>query len=446
VLSLRGTVAAWVLALVAPLLSLVACGGPPCRSQSDCARGQHCVLDVGGPGAPSGECRAECAVAADCSTPDDQLFLPLCTDQGRCRVVPRPPTLRVLEPAPGAAFAEGTRAVRVAGEVETAAAEVRITASASNARGCGGGVERTVIASNPTPGRYVALPFVIDALPVDPGSASLVVNAAVESSRQREERRIEILCPDCPALAFVSPTPLLAVAGLELDRLEGLGGADVDGLGAWRVHSLAGEVFDGPLTFGAGGRFLAERLPLFTGLNRLEVVARARGGGEGRCSVMLGAGQARERGLRALLTWDAATVDLDLHLIGPGGRFGDPATSLSARGPRPRFGGEVRDDFAGFGPETLRLDPIPDGVWGLVVEPVFDGEEGGASARVRVLFDGRVLGAPVGPVFVSADRGDLWVVGVLAVQGGLAEWRPLSELLLANLPPTTPPEVWPLFR
>jgi hypothetical protein len=154
----------------------------------------------------------------------------------------------------------------------------------------------------------------------------------------------------------------------------------------------------------------------------------------------------RERGLRALLAWDTEDADLDLHLVGPGSVLGDPLGVLSARSRAPRSGGRVDDATRGPGPEVLSLDALGEGVHGLVVEPLLDGAPGGANATVRVLLDGALARpAAEGPVHVSAERGDLWIVGVIERRGGVASFTPIGEVVSAARPPTTAPEAWPSF-
>jgi hypothetical protein len=215
----------------------------------------------------------------------------------------------------------------------------------------------------------------------------------------------------------------------------------------WRVRSERGEVIDGSASV-SGGRFAATRVPLFAGQNRVQVVATGVGSGlgESRCSTFVAAGSGRERGLRALMVWDGPTSDLDLHVVGPGGRYGDPASDLTARGGRDLFGGRVVDDFDGRGPETITATEVVDGDYGVVVEPVFDADDPGANVFVRLLWDGRlVVPGPIGPAFLSSLDDRLWIAGVLRIAGGGAEWRPIGEYLPARMPPTRPPADWPSY-
>ena len=209
-------------------------------------------------------------------------------------------------------------------------------------------------------------------------------------------------------------------------------------------------MLDGALPMAADGRnFSIADLPLFPGVNRVEVLVSGVGTGQGetRCSVRVNAGVSAESGLRAILTWDGATSDLDLHLVGPDGRYGDPGTSLSSRTRDPvSFSGTVDDDFDGLGPEVVTVPSVPDGAYGIVVEAVFDAEDPGATALLRLLYDGETLtSGPIGPRYVRALTGDLWVVGVLEVSNGQAAFRSIDEPASAAMPPTTSPSMWPIL-
>lgn len=434
-------------AVVAICLVLSACGGPPCKSQSECPVGYYCVLDVSGGGAPSGSCVSDCFVHSDCAQPNDNVHRAICTNEGQCRTEALPPKLQVLEPEPDTLFEDGTRRIRVTGEVETAAKSVSVSAFNSAEGNCAGGPPRTVVVQNEAAGEFTRLPFVIDGLVVDSGPTTINIVASVMGSEVTEIVPVEVDCPGCAQIDISAPRQNLPVGGLILPRLSG--GVDPASVSTavWRVHSSFGDVFDGSLAVN-GGAFNLERLPLFAGANRVEVLVTGVGDGlgEARCSVPVASSVLRERGLRLVLSWDGPTSDLDLHLVGPGGTYGDPLSTLSPRSPMPSFGGEVTDDFDGFGPELLQLEMPADGVYGVVVEPVFDAQDPGASAVLRVLSDGRTVTAgPIGPRYLSARAGELWVAGTIVVTGGTAEWRPIDELLEAAMPPTTPPSSWPSF-
>ena len=423
------------------------CGGDPCRSQAECPIGYHCVLDLGGDGfSASGECRSDCLTPADCPAPESSARRAICTNEGRCRHEPFPPRLVVNEPEEDALFGEETRRIRISGEVESAAARVGVTVQVASEGGCFGDHPQSVILDNPTPGQVTVVPFVVDGVRVDPGRSTIEVEAAVEGSRQRNVVRIEIPCEGCAEIELTVPAQRATVPRLELPVLAGMIRPAVS-FATWRVHSGLGDVIDGSMAISQGG-FFVERIPLFVGANRLEVVVSGvgQGLGESRCSVPISSSVVREQGLRALLTWDTGTSDLDIHLVGPGGRYGDPVTSLTQRSEMPFFGGNVVDDFSGFGPEILTVESLPEGVYGFVVEPVFDGDDPGSNAFLRVLNEGRLLTPrPVGPAYVSAYRGQLWVAGTLTVTQGIATFTALGDVVPAAMPPTRAPEDWPSF-
>lgn len=431
--------------LVGVLLLISACGGPPCRLQEDCPIGYYCILDVPTSGRAQGSCVRDCAVAADCEQPTSNASRAICTNEGRCRVQSRPPRLRVLEPEVDAIYPEGTRRIRVSGEVQSASERVVVRANSRMREGCGGGGQRTLTLDNPTPGEFAVLPFVIDDLVVDPGLHTLDVSASVDGSEQRAVIDFEVPCPGCAQITITRPAPSDGAPGLELGALSG----NVTPLvrsAVWRIHGARGALFDGRLPINSDSAFYLERLPLFPGQNRVEVVVTGVGSGlgEARCSTLVFSGVGFEPGYRMLLSWDSQ-ADLDLHLIGPGGRYGDLASSLSPRSAQPLFGGTVVDDSDGYGPETMSLADPADGVWGLVVEPVFDAGGQGASAFLRLLYEGSLVTGAVGPQYVSADRGELWVVGTLTKSGNSVTFAPVNQVISANLPPTTPPELWPVL-
>lgn len=429
------------------LATLAACSrGERCLTQDDCDLGTYC--DRGGAsGFEEGTCVADCVVAADCPVSDPAQLAGLCDNTGRCQVTARPPRLRVLEPENDTLLDEGSREIRLVGEVETTSANVRVEISPQANNGCVSGEAQTITLTNPSPGVQVKLSFASALLPLDPGLTTLSVRASVQGSVDSVEHDLEIPCPGCAPLSIAAPRFGEAVAGLTLPRLEGTVGAPAVRDLLWRVRSERGEVIDGSAGV-AGGRFAVTQLPLFAGQNRVQVVVTGVGGGlgESRCSTFVSAGSGRERGLRALMVWDGPTSDLDLHLVGPGGRFGDPASDLAPRGGRDLFGGQVVDDFDGRGPETITAAQVADGDYGVVVEPVFDADDPGANTFLRILWDGRLLvTGPIGPAFLSSLDGRLWIAGVVRVSGGTAEWRALGEYLPLRMPPTRPPSDWPTY-
>lgn len=434
--------------VVMGLAWVASCGGPPCRSQDDCPLGYYCVLDLGGSGIGSGQCEYDCLSSGDCPQPNDGVSRAICDNEGRCTTLARPPRLILLEPETDTVYAEGTRSIRVSGEVETAAARVIVSVRSSGHSGCSGGAPREVAVNNPNVGTLARLPFVIDGVVLDPGPSTIIVEASIGAAKRATSVEVDVECPGCAVLAITEPGRRATVAGFELRHLAGTVEPPTPSTAIWRVFSASGDVIDGIMDV-ASGRFDVERLPLFPGLNRVEVVVTGVGSGlgESRCSVLVTSSMTSEDGLRAILQWNGRSADLDLHVVGPGGRWGDAATSLSSRSLRPFFGGQLFDDAEGYGPEVARVAFPVEGAYGLVIEPVVDGEDLGTDALVRVFFQGRPMFAgPVGPRYVTSDAGELWVVGVVTIEGGAASWRALDELVPAARPPSTSPEAWPIYE
>jgi len=393
----------------------------------------------------SGECVSECTVNADCAGDPTNLTVPICTNEGRCTRVTRKPRLDVNTPEHDSLLEEGTRSVRIEGTVTTAAEMVTITALQEQSH-CSLGVLQTAVVRNTELGRMVTLPWVIEDVELVPGLNRVSVRANVGASFRQVNHLLEVPCPGCADILIEAPATPASAPGLELARLSGTVDPVTVSTAVWRVRGEAGDVFNGSMPVVAG-RFSTEGLPLFAGTNRVEVVVSGVGTGlgEARCSVAVASGLARERGVRGLLTWDAATSDVDLHIVGPGGMYLDPETSLSSRGKMPMtFAGDLEDDLEGFGPETGTVEMPPDGTYGFVVSPEFDGDEPGSNAMLRVLFDGRpVTRGALGPQYLSADiQREIWVVGTLTVNGGTATWTTINRLLSRNNAPVIPPEMW----
>lgn len=434
---------AWFVALVAaPLIS--SCGGPPCRSQRDCPFGLHCVINAESGVSTSGECVADCFVPEDCTQPESNSFRAICTNEGFCRVEGRPPRLRVLEPEPDQSLEEGVRRTRVTGVV-SATDMVRVSAQLIPTNGCGASFDRSTIIEHPNPGEFADLPFIIDDVALDTGAGRVRVEAVVNDASRATFVDVDVECEGCAELSIDQGIDASATSNLILNRFGGTVSFST-GVAVWRVRNEFGDVFDGLMEV-RGGRFNVDRLPLFEGSNRIEAQVFGIGAvtGEARCSAAVSS-FARDRGLRFVLSWDGQQSDLDLAVVGPGGRFGDALTMLSSRSPNPSFGGEIMDDFDGLGPEIATIEEPGSGTYGVVVEPVFDGADFGTNAVLRVLWNGRTLFArPIGPRFLSADRGDLWVVGRVTVQGDAVDFEEIDEVLGASTPPTTAPDQWPSF-
>ena len=418
---------------------VVACDGEPCRRQADCPLGSYCVLDTSSTRI-SGSCQRDCLDASDCPAPASMADRAICDNDGRCAIVARLPRLRVRSPERGASVAAGERSLRVEGEVVTAAPAATVSVEALGPPGCPGGPPRRVRLPNDS-GAFRALPFLVDALPVDPFVQSVVVTAETRGAASRRRSvELEGSCPGCD-LAILSPVRGAAPQAEVSTRLVGrtAPGATV----VWRVVGEAGGRFDGSAPVDASGRFEAEGLPVLAGDNRVEVVAFGVGGrAQLRCTTFVRA-PGIERGLRLVLTWDTPATDLDLHVVLPGGRFGQRGEDLSPRTPAGVPGGAVRDDFDGFGPELATFESPPEGVFGLVVEAV----SGRGSATLRAFLDGAPLTEiPLGPRFVDAERADLWVAAQMVVDGAGIAFVPLGDLLSAAAPPRTAPEAWPAYR
>jgi hypothetical protein len=421
------------------------CGGPSCRSVNDCPFGYYCVVSSGSAVA-KGECKQDCQSAADCPQPNGNLAYAVCNNQGRCENVDRPPRLTVLEPEDDQLFPEGTRSVRVSGEVRSAASEVTVTIEPTNDDGCGGGGSQSVTLTNPNNGTFAKLSFVIDNVYLDPGKNKLTVGAVAGSAQKVESVGIQLDCPGCAQISIADPKGLASVPGLELGRLDGAIMPSSVNRAVWRVHGLEGDVLDGALEVQNGG-FSIDRIPLFPGINRVEVIVSGVGSGlgEARCSSLVESGIAHESGLRLILSHDDSSADLDLHVIGPSGSFNDPATSLSIRSEHPSFGGTVVQDFDG--PEVATIGSPPDGVYGVIVEPVIDGPDLGEDATLHVLFNGRTASPrPLGPQHLTALDGKLWVAGTVRIESGAATWTAIDQLVDGTAPPTTPPSMWPTFH
>lgn len=424
--------------------TIAGCNGPPCRSPTDCPVGTHCVRNFSDANSP-GECLYDCLEHGDCPSADSNVTRAICSNEGRCRTVGRPPKLIVTEPEVDQRYDPGTRTIRVAGEVTSAGPFVTVTVGVGSASGCGGSAPRTVVVDNPNPGTLTIVPFVVDGLIVDPGMATVSVSAEVLGARTSRRIPIDVTCNDCVPIAVDEPNTGSSVNGLELPRLSGQVTGNVQAA-LWRVHSSSGDVIDGRVEV-VDGAFLVERVPLFAGANRVEVVASEAGTTESRCSVVVNSDVGAERGIRALLTWDGGTSDFDLHIIGPSGGFGDLASTLTARSRNPTFGGTVFDDPAGFGPEVLTIEAPPDGSYGFIVEPIADVMDPGASVFLRVLYDGQlVTRGPIGPAYLSSNLGLMWVAGRLTVIGDAATWDGHDQLVEATPLPDAPPEAWPPYR
>jgi hypothetical protein len=213
-------------ALFVAAVLAASCGGPPCRSQDECELGSYCVLDVSGD-TPRGSCVSDCYVHDDCEQPTDNISRAVCTNRGQCRTEPLPPQLVVIEPEPDSLFEEGTRTIRITGEVESAAKNITVSAFSSGSGNCSGGPARIVHLTNDNEGAFSTLPFVIDGVFVDSSFNTINVVAAVMGSRRADVIPIEISCPGCAQVDVLEPTENMPVQSLLLPRLSGTISPDV---------------------------------------------------------------------------------------------------------------------------------------------------------------------------------------------------------------------------
>lgn len=426
-----------ILFLALVVLVMPGCTGETCRGVNDCSFGYYCVLDRNA-SRVSGHCEQDCIQNSDCPSAALAAERAICDNDGRCRNVQRVPKLRLRTPEPGTVLDAAQRSLEITGEVETAASRVRVEVRAVGSEACPGGAPVLLELGNEADA-FRELPFLVDDLAIDPFTREVEVQVSSGTATRRRTVALVPSCEDC-GLGIQAPARAEETRIRRLPWLVGQARPE-DGLVGWRVRGGRGGLFEGvgaPDPTSGGFRF--PDLPLFAGSNQLEVVVW-RPEGELRCTSYVRA-PGVERGLRVVLTWDDPDSDLDLHLVGPGGRFGMLGQDLSpATGPA--LGGTFLDDFDGLGPEWLEVPVLADGVYGVLVEP----HSGSGSAMVRIFQDGAPLDVlPAGPRFLDTDRADLWVVATLEVSRGTASLRALDERLDRDAAPTTAPSLWPAFQ
>jgi hypothetical protein len=437
------------LAMLAPvaMLGMLSCSrGIECFSQKECEIGHYCLMQPGVLAQP-GECVRDCDSNSDCPSDGTALTSGVCSNEGRCVIRPIPPRLRVLSPENDSLLPWRTRRVQLGGELESVAAKVTVTVTPMVRGSCESSPIRSIVVENPDPGRRSTFPFVFNDYELDPGVSVFTITAQMGNVRRSVQHILEVPCFDCATISIDHEATPRVGEGLQLARLKGVIAPAAIEAAIWRVRNDYGDVLDGPLELD-NGIFDVPNIPLFPGQNRLQVVVPGQGenGDENRCSFNVTAGQAQEKGLRSVLTWDGKTSDLDIHLVGPGGRLFDPMTSIWSRNPEAHFEAMVEDDFDGLGPELASIGELGDGVYGVVVDPVFDGQDPGSNAFMRILIDGRpAMRRPAGPQYLSFNNYKLWIVGTVTSSQGVSSWNFIDERVEKSMPPTTPPSAWPTF-
>lgn len=394
----------------------------PCERSDDCPLGFFCD-------AAEGRCDAECFSVAECPEPPDARRRAICTDSGLCSTRARLPRLFIDTPSPGAEFSVVQTTAEVTGRV-VAADDVEVELVASGDMECAGRTARVTLL-HPEPGRLLELPFV-GAVDLPPRLSSLLVSASVRSADRSVTVQVAGSCESCPLIRINEPTDS-GISSLILPSFSGTLDPATDSVGVWRVSGPDGQVFDGPLEAEAGV-FRVEDLPLFAGANDVQAVV-----GGGRCSTVVVA-PAEVSDLRLLLTWDN-TSDLDIILVGPSGDLAAREGLLSALDTPSTFSGQVDDDFNGFGPESLTASELAPGTYGIAVE-VTSSPVSGASPFLRILSRGRLLRVPgVGPRFLSAERGEVWLAALLDIgPDGDARLQLVDRVV--QMSPTGPPALW----
>ncbi|NJK89861.1 MAG: hypothetical protein HC923_11015 [Myxococcales bacterium] len=294
---------------------------------------------------------------------------------------------------------------------------------------------------NPQPGAPIEAPFTLDGLQVVPGEIGLQVIASNGEVSTTRETSLRVECAGCPVIFLEEPEPSAVFEEPVLPRVRGrIVPAGASSL-RYRVVDRLGQAFDGPLRVRAEDGFAvfaADQVPLFGGLNRVEITAPGGTGDTARCATSVAAPDEDPSSVRAVLRWDTMGSDLDLILVGPGASLFD-IEGVLAPGREGGLEGQVLDDVDGLGPEHLWTNVLPEGTYGLAVAAMFS--EG--SAVVTPIAGGR-LGSerPLGPVFLSAGRGDLWLVGTVRVAAGVATFEPVDRIFSGFEVPMEPPERW----
>lgn len=126
--------------------------------------------------------------------------------------------------------------------------------------------------------------------------------------------------------------------------------------------------------------------------------------------------------LEVRLTWDIPKVDLDLHLVRPGGSYYSETDDCYFGNPLPDWGvaGEASDDpyldadsEANGGPETITLERPEEGVYELYVH-YFNERDATyiyATPTLEVWAEGQLVGSQTGPKLYNS--GKVWSAGTL---------------------------------
>ncbi|MEC7240436.1 MAG: hypothetical protein VXW32_04305 [Myxococcota bacterium] len=139
--------------------------------------------------------------------------------------------------------------------------------------------------------------------------------------------------------------------------------------------------------------------------------------------------------LEVRLTWDIPKVDLDLHLVRPGGSYYSETDDCYFGNPLPDWGvaGESSDDpyldsdsEADGGPETITLQRPEEGVYELFVH-YFNERDATyiyATPTLEVWAEGQLIGTQTGPKLYNA--GKVWRAGSL--DWSSLAWTPTPDV------------------
>ena len=156
------------------------------------------------------------------------------------------------------------------------------------------------------------------------------------------------------------------------------------------------------------------------------------------------------------MIWDNKDSDMDLHLVPPGGAYGDPKTdcyfyncSPQYTGPRPDWGviGETKDDPAldvdnttGRGPETIYVNQPANGIYKVIVH-AYDTSRGPSTAIVKV-YTHAVQAATASALFTKTNT--CWDAFSLTVTDGAGGKKNIAvQSLGTTVYDCNPPDVTP---